>query len=93
VPEAVLDVSIKARHFLRRTLHNIDATTGNVTGLKASLINGDANDDNHIGLLDLGAILSSFGSNDPAADLNGDGHVGFLDLAIVLTNFGLLGDP
>jgi hypothetical protein len=92
-PIGVYDVSVKPTHWLRRTVANVDTTGGSVDVGALDLVNGDANGDNHIGMLDLAVVLLNFGDYDPMADLNGDGHAGFLDLAIVLMNFGLVGDP
>lgn len=50
--------------------------------------NGDTNGDNAVNLLDLNAILLSFGTGAGPADLNGDGSTDLMDLNIVLLNFG-----
>jgi hypothetical protein len=59
------------------------------------LHNGDVNEDNTIGLLDLAALKQSWGSSPPSipnADLNGDGSVGLADLSIIKQNWGRSGD-
>ena len=52
---------------------------------------GDTNGDRQVDTLDLGAVLSGFGSSVPpgtGGDLNSDGAVNTLDLGIVLAAFG-----
>jgi len=46
---------------------------------------GDINGDGVVNSEDLAALLSSWGTSNPAADLNGDGLVDAMDLAILLT--------
>jgi hypothetical protein len=56
-------------------------------------INGDANNSNSIGVLDLSVVLMDFGTVGPSGgDLNGDGVVTFRDLGVILLNFGSVGD-
>lgn len=55
-------------------------------------LGGDVNGDGHVSLLDLSALLSSFGTTvgiNTGADFNGDGVVNLSDLIILLGNYGL----
>jgi hypothetical protein len=92
VPTGPVELAVRQTHWLRRSVQ-VDTSSGDVVGVTLILVNGDADGDNHVGLGDLGWVLSNFEGTDPMADLNGDRHVGFGDLGIVLTNFGAAGDP
>lgn len=60
-------------------------------------IPGDIDCDGYVGLADLSALLTAYGTckgdpfYDPQADLDQDGCVGLPDLSILLTNFGSTG--
>ncbi len=49
---------------------------------------GDVDGDGDVGVNDILAIISLWGSNDPAGDLNGDGLVGTDDLLLILSQWG-----
>ncbi len=49
---------------------------------------GDADGDLTVGLSDLLAVLSAWGTTDPDADVDDDGSVGLSDLLAVLSNWG-----
>lgn len=94
--DGVYDLSVKASHWLRRTLANvsiIDSAAANF-----SLANGDVDGDNEVTLLDVGLLLAAFGTmpNDrawnPNADLDGDGEVGLTDFGVLIKQFGMVGD-
>ena len=55
-------------------------------GSTATLL-GDINKDGVVNILDLSALLSSFGTTNSAADINKDGTVNILDLSILLSNY------
>lgn len=99
--------SVKGKHWLRQNVP-IDTTGGSVTGLSFSLVNGDIDGDNQVGLLDYD-IFSAFydrtsgdadwGTVDPGigfaprdADVDGDNAVTLLDYDIFSKNFDKLGD-
>jgi Tol biopolymer transport system component len=90
VPEGALEVSLKPTHWLRRT-HPV--VVSGPTQLDFDLVNGDAEPDNTIDLLDVNAVLVQFGQPDPLADLDASGLTDLLDLNIALVSFGLSGDP
>jgi hypothetical protein len=55
-------------------------------------INGDANNDNAVDLVDINAIMLNFGASAPNdADVDGDGLVALPDLNVVLLSFGQTG--
>ena len=50
---------------------------------------GDLNSDGKVDIIDLGILLSNWGSaTKPPADLNQDGYVDIIDLGIMLSNWG-----
>jgi hypothetical protein len=97
---------LPARHY---TLHvqgsrylaanvSVDATNGDVSNVSVTLLTGDINSDNKIGIADLGLLADAFhstssnGNWNPYADLNGDGQVDVTDLGLLADNFGRKGD-
>lgn len=51
-------------------------------------LEGDVDGDGRVDLDDLNAVLTTFGTKDPAGDADGNGLVDLDDLNMVLTNFG-----
>lgn len=93
VPPGVYDVAFQGAHWLRRVVRNVHVN-GCVSGLNASLSNGDVNGDNRIDDADLLSVLFAFGQSGQgfAEDLNGDGRIDDADLLTMLFNFGRIGD-
>ncbi|MCS6777163.1 MAG: hypothetical protein RMJ43_05020 [Chloroherpetonaceae bacterium] len=97
VPPGTYQVAIKGSKWLRRVI-SVNATAS-VSNADATLLAGDANDDNAVDVLDLNALITAFDAagGDPnwnaGADLNGNGVVDVLDLDLLIRNFDLLGDP
>jgi len=91
------DISVKASHWLRQTLRNVDVTSDFVT-IYFSLVNGDIDGDNEVTLFDFGQLVVAFGSVpgdsnwNPDADLDGDREVTLFDFGILVRNFGMVGD-
>jgi len=97
--KGTFDVAVKGSHWLRKTLHGVVFPGhGYVSGLSASLVNGDVNGDNTINLADLTAVSAAWRSTpgsanwNPNADLNGDGAVNLADWMIVAQNWRMSGD-
>jgi hypothetical protein len=86
------DVAVKLPTFLRTVQPNVRISKGS-NWLDVGLTNGDAYNDNAVNLLDLGRVLTDFGSTLQQSDLDGDGQVTLTDLGIVLTNFAMQGSP
>lgn len=86
------DVSIKASHWLRRTLRNVPVS--GPLDLAASLVNGD----NVVSAADRAFITAHLGQPSYSslalfnADLNGDAYITAADRAIVTANLGSIGD-
>ncbi len=91
-------VFAKASHWLRRKALNVTITSAGFSGVNFSLINGDIDGNNAVGLSDFAGLKAAFGSLpgdgnwNPNADLDGNGAVGLSDFAIMKRNFGLIGD-
>ena len=51
---------------------------------------GDVDDDGSVGVSDLLAIVSLWGSHDADADVNGDGTVNVTDLLVIMGNWGCM---
>jgi hypothetical protein len=98
IPAGTYILAIKGSKWLQRDV-NVDTTGGDVSGVNATLLPGDVNNDNKVGILDLGLLADSFGKSqgqagfNPNADLNCDGKVSLVDLGLLADNFGKQGDP
>ncbi len=99
VAAGTYDIAFKASHWLRAVVRNVVVTgAADVTGVDVSLLNGDVDGDNEVGLLDLSALVAAFNSVpgddnwNPDADLDGDGEVGLPDFSVLVRNFGAVGD-
>ncbi len=70
-----------------------------IAGINVTLINGDCDRDNEVGIGDYAILSASYGSDlggpgwNADADLNGDDAVDIADYAILSQNYGLVGDP
>ena len=53
IPAGTYNLAIKGKKWLRRVVP-VDISNGSVFGLTASLIPGDANDDNHVDIREIG---------------------------------------
>jgi hypothetical protein len=97
-PAQQLDLSVKIRTWLRRTLP-LDLRVADAIGLSVAMVNGDVNGDNAINLGDFSLLSAAFRSRpgdanwNPMADLNGDGVVNLADFSILSANFRRVGDP
>ena len=98
VERGVYDVAVKVSHWLRKVVP-VDTGEGNVSGLSFRLLNGDADEDNEVGIGDYAVLSGSYGTSrgDTGfvgnADFNGDDAVDIADYAILSENYGRAGDP
>lgn len=98
VERGVYDVAIKVSHWLRKVVP-VDTGEGNVSGLSFRLLNGDADEDNEVGIGDYAVLSGSYGTSRGDtefvgnADFNGDDAVDIADYAILSENYGRAGDP
>jgi hypothetical protein len=98
IPPASYTVHIKGAKYLAKNV-TVDASGGDVTDVAATLLPGDVNNDNKVGIIDLGLLADSYlksqgqsGFN-PNADLNCDDKVDILDLGLLADNYLKNGDP
>lgn len=93
------DVAIKASHWLRKVSGSVTFDATGANGIAVSLINGDIDGNNSVGLIDFSRLKMAFGSLpgdsnwNPDADLDGSGSVGLGDFGILKQHFGQVGDP
>lgn len=97
IPYGNYRVWIKGPKWLA-TVIAADTTSGGIIGVDATLVGGDANNDNSVDVLDLDALIQAFDSDPNAqnwnvnADFNCDESVDVLDLDLLIRNFDLSGD-
>jgi PKD repeat protein/photosystem II stability/assembly factor-like uncharacterized protein len=90
------DVWVKHSHTLQN-LKTLTLTAGVNTIDFGLLLEGDANNDNTIGLLDFSVLVTTFGKcqatsgYDPRADFNGDDCVTLLDFSLLKANYARSG--
>ena len=91
---------IKGARYLAANV-SVDATKGDVAGVKAELSAGDANNDNYCDATDFGLFVSAYNSDasvpgsgyDVVADFNGDGSVDATDFGLFVGSYNQQGDP
>ena len=85
------DVKVDAPGYLPRCT-TISITKGEPFTLSATtLLGGDLNDDDVIGIDDATLLTANFGQSTVTADINGDGIVNVQDLAILAGNYDVTG--
>ena len=98
IPPADYNLAMKGAKWLRKVVL-VTASAGNVSGIAVTLTAGDANNDNKVGLDDLGILSNAFDTKkgdklfDDRADLNCDGRVDLDDLGLLSLHFDEIGDP
>ena len=94
VPVGTYDVALKLHNWLRQVLEDVVITDPTTSGVNFTVVNGDANGDNSVDLIDLNWIMVNFGQlGQVMGNLNWDGQVDILDMNINMVNFGLVGAP
>jgi hypothetical protein len=89
-------VSVKNSHTLQN-LKTVTLTAGENTIDFGTLLEGDANNDNSITLIDFSILATTYGKYqgtsgyDPQADFNGDTCVTLLDFSLLASNYGKSG--
>lgn len=101
------DILVRVRGFLWKKFNDVQVTDGRLSGLNATLVNGDIDGDNSIDIGDYSLISDNLGLDESSSvwtrmnekfvtpqdcDLNGDGVVDVGDYAIVSANFNMVGD-
>jgi hypothetical protein len=96
ISRGVFDVTAKSSRHLRDKNTNVTIDRVGGSGLSFTLLAGDVDDDNFIGLSDfliLAATYEVSPPTDPDADLNGDGNVDLGDFLILAANYETAGAP
>lgn len=94
MPRAYLNAYVRSSHWLRRR----ETIGPSESSMPFSLINGDCDQDNEVGIGDYAVLSFAYGSEPGApnwfadADLNGDESVDIADYAILSYNYGQSGD-
>lgn len=92
------DVYIKASHWLQKMRASVNINTLGANNVNVTLLNGDADHDNEVGIGDYSLLSASYNKNlgdvgyNAEADLNGDDTVDIGDYALLSANYGLAGD-
>ncbi|MEP0767626.1 MAG: hypothetical protein HRF45_13965 [Fimbriimonadia bacterium] len=92
LPAGRLTLSTRHLDWLRRTVV-VDATLGDIADVELVLVNGDANLDDTVNLLDPNAEPGTFGLLGGPSDLDEDGMVALPGLLIVFVTFGSVSEP
>jgi hypothetical protein len=96
---ATYDIEIKNWTCLSELVTNQTLTAGNTTVVNfGTTREGDANNDDHITILDVSSLASSYDSSEgdpdwnPHCDFNRDGNISILDASALVSNYGQDGD-
>ena len=100
LPKKNWTVWIKGPKYLAQ-VRAADTSLGNIVGLRALLLTGDANNDNSVDSSDFGIFIGAFNTErsiagsgyDSSVDFNGDGFVDSTDFLLLLGNFNQAGAP
>jgi plastocyanin len=91
-------IAAKASHWLSKSSGNVTLSAGGTTNVSLTLLNGDSDGDNEVGIGDYAIISGAYNSGpgdanwDARGDLNGDDAVDIADYAILSQNYGLMGE-
>lgn len=98
VSPGMYDITAKGSHWLRRLRSGVVVTAAGASDVDFTLVNGDCDGDNEVGIGDYSILSTAYGSYDgdpnwsESADLNGDLAVDIADYAILSANYGEVGD-
>ena len=86
------DITVKNVHTLRNRREGVLIVPGVTSVFMGVLLEGDANDDNRVDIVDFSLFRVNFGRPSATGDFNGDGFVDIEDFSLLRGNFGLYGD-
>jgi len=98
VTPGTYDIRVKHFHTLRNLKQNVVLNSGANTLNMGTLLEGDANDDNSVTILDFSILRTTFNKTegqpgfDGRADFNEDNAITILDFSLLRTNFNRYGD-
>jgi hypothetical protein len=93
LPAGSYDIVAKGYNTLANRVTGVQLTPGTTQVDLGLLRSGDANNDNHVTILDFSILAATYAtsSGDPAfdhrADFNGDGYIDILDFSLLATHF------
>jgi hypothetical protein len=93
VPAGNYDVTVVSAHTLVNVKLNVSIASPGITLNMGILLEGNANDDNIINMLDFSTLATSFGTSsgvagyDPRADFDRNGQVNMLDFSLLASNY------
>jgi len=95
---SICDISVKNGHTLQNTKYGVTINAGGNVIDFGTLLEGDANDDNRVSLVDFSILATSYdlGSADPGfdarADFNENDWIEIADFSLLATNYDRSGD-
>ena len=100
IPPDAYTVGIKGMKWLRVNVP-VDTTAGDVSDVNATLLGGDANNDNSVDIADFGILVNAYNGDinipgsgyDVRADFNCDGVVDIGDFGILVNQYNDAGHP
>jgi hypothetical protein len=84
-------IGVKGSHTLENRLREVVLAEGTNQVDLGTLLEGDADNDNVVSILDYSLLYNTFDSVDPRTDFNQDGIVDSLDYSLLYTNFDEVG--
>ena len=98
VPDGSYSVWIKPDKYLAVVVP-VTVSGGNASGIMATLVGGDANNDNTVDIADFGLLVNSYNGDssiagsgyDVRADFNGDGIVDIADFGLLVNSYNQSG--
>lgn len=97
IPAGTYTLSIKGAKWLRKNI-TVNSSAGNIANANATLLAGDANNDNFVDIADLNLLIPAYNQISPAAgysaaaDFNADGKNDIADLLLLVGNYNVQGD-
>jgi len=86
-------ILVSAPGYLQKAIDLVALPAYGSPGVSVTILAGDTDGDNTVGVYDLNAVLTAFTDTGPSpADVNGNRQVEILDMNSVMSNFGLVGD-
>ena len=89
----IYNIKVKNGHTLANIRRNVTIVSGNNSVHLGTLLEGDADNNNIVNIVDFSILRSGFSPGfDPRADFNDDGVVNITDFSLLRTNFYRVGD-
>lgn len=85
------DIGVKGLHTVEHRVTDVAVNLGSTYADFGTLLEGDANDDNRVGILDYSLLYASYDLSDPRCDFNQDHTVDVLDYSLLYSNYDTAG--